>query len=301
MGLNPGIPATGTTGVRPPRDENRVSLRLELLMWGTDATGKGFRATAETVDVSIVGARVLLPSHEVAVETIVGVQYKGQKCRCRVIWRGRPGFPDEGQIGIRCVDEAECPWAEIVTLKTIGNKSPLGDAARAERRQAPRYPCSQIVDVRRTEDNFSGSAKVTDISLRGCYLETMSPWAMGTDVMITFHIEDVKIPVIGVVRTIHPAMGNGIEFTKITPEAYQGLEKFVLRLAHQGTNQKLGPAQENAAVEKKAPVVEAPTRQSALEMQLKALVELLEKKSLLSKSELREMELDISLREEPEN
>jgi hypothetical protein len=63
----------------------------------------------------------------------------------------------------------------------------------------------------------------TDVSGNGCY-ETILPLAVGTTLRVEFWIDDEKISTSAVVRTSDPGVGNGVEFTGMTPDTKQRLQ-----------------------------------------------------------------------------
>lgn len=55
--------------------------------------------------------------------------------------------------------------------------------------------------------------RLTDISAGACYLETASPFAAGTPVLLSIRAVDKEYLLDGVVRASHPQRGMGVEFT----------------------------------------------------------------------------------------
>jgi hypothetical protein len=90
-------------------------------------------------------------------------------------------------------------------------------AQRQERRRHQRVKMRVRVDVTPAGRKFATKADTSDISLGGCYIETMFPLAKGTEVEITLHIGEGVLAV-GKVMTCDPNIGNGIMFTNILPE-----------------------------------------------------------------------------------
>ncbi len=275
--------------------EPRIQVRLQFKIWGTDSDGKPFWETAFTRDVSRVGARLAPIARAVAADEIIGVQYLDRKCRCRVVWVGKAGTPEQGQIGIRCVDEADCPWSEVVISERKGGSDSTGAADGAttaertwpavDRRASPRYRCTGTVRMQRVSDSVAVSAQLADISLEGCYAETMSPLPVGSDLNLILAVGGQEIPVVGVVVTCHATMGNGIRFTKISTEARQGLQTLIASLAEPNSTVCSGvagtPSSGNGAEGKPVPQVPVETR-------LEALLDVLERKSILNRKELLE-------------
>jgi hypothetical protein len=64
----------------------------------------------------------------------------------------------------------------------------------------------------------------TDVSGNGCYVETILPLALGTTLRVEFWIDQEKISTSAIVRTSDPGVGNGVEFTGLTPDTKQRLQ-----------------------------------------------------------------------------
>jgi hypothetical protein len=65
----------------------------------------------------------------------------------------------------------------------------------------------------------------TDISGRGCYVETLLPLPFGTNVNVSFWMESEKITTTGVVRASDPGVGMGIEFTGLDPATQERFQR----------------------------------------------------------------------------
>jgi hypothetical protein len=127
------------------------------------------------------------------------------------------------QAGLQLVDGEQCLWtkelAEGETSLTPAPKDPLKTNRRFERLKL-RFP----LELR---DETSGSrmqTNATDISGRGCYVETLLPLARGTELNISFWVESSKIDTIGVVRTSDGGVGMGIEFIGLDLDIQQHLQ-----------------------------------------------------------------------------
>jgi hypothetical protein len=67
----------------------------------------------------------------------------------------------------------------------------------------------------------------TDISGNGCYVESILPLAIGTNLRVDFWIESEKFTTSAVVRTSDPGVGMGIEFIGLTPETKQRIQAYL--------------------------------------------------------------------------
>ncbi|MFI5089671.1 MAG: PilZ domain-containing protein [Terriglobales bacterium] len=270
-----------------PLRELRIPMQLEVRVWGMDSMGKPFSQTARTVDISGQGARLAGITGPKQLGDVLGVQYGNQKARFQVVWVGSNGTADQGQIGITCLDAGRCIWTEA--LKEAPNQfgqgpeilSPdatvaapvpaVGGAAQAERRRYPRYACSGGVKLGKEGTDLSTWARLSDIGLGGCYVELMSTLPLQTPVEVAIEMDDLKIHGRGVVRTTHPSVGNGIAFTQMTADDWQRLNQLIARLASPTPREQPPPA--------------VPAADPDIAQPLQVLLELLEKKGVLTRDE----------------
>jgi len=108
-----------------------------------------------------------------------------------------------------------------------------------------------------------------------------------TEVHLTLDVDKHHIAAMGVVRTYHPAMGNGVEFTQLAPDHMQRLEQLLASLA---TPYDPAPA----AISSKSPngvagVISSSESTRLLEAQMEALLKLLEQKAILNRDELLQL------------
>lgn len=238
-----GIPATD------PLRELRVHLQLEVRVWGIDVLGKPFSQTARTVEISALGARLAGLKH-VQTGDVIGLQYAAAKARFRVVWIGEPGTDQAGTVGVECVEPGKCIWLAVLEEKagTAAAATPtftpalppgIPPAAHAEetgewpacdRRRYPRFPCFGSLHLKQIGTDFETVQKLTDVSLGGCYGESMAPLARDTIVDMVLEVCGEHVPVRGMVRTCHPSMGNGIGFTQVAPEQWKKLVRVIRQL-----------------------------------------------------------------------
>jgi PilZ domain len=230
------------------RREPRVELSFEVKAWGLDRHGKPFVQHARTLDITKAGAK-LIGVDCVNVGEIIGVQNGDQKARFKVVWVGRENTPKAGQIGIHCLepektiftpaknapDETEREFfprsAMESSFERVKNPRPVRKDAAASRRKHPRYPCTGGVELRQNENGPPAWGNISDISLTGCYVETMATLAVGS--MVHFHLRTHNLEVRGrgVVKTSHHAVGIGLGFSYLTEENQQTLEFLIGTLA----------------------------------------------------------------------
>ena len=70
----------------------------------------------------------------------------------------------------------------------------------------------------------------TDVSGRGCYIETMLPLARGTELSISFWIESERVDTTAIVRACDGGVGMGIDFTGLDVKSQERLQRYLERL-----------------------------------------------------------------------
>jgi c-di-GMP-binding flagellar brake protein YcgR len=66
----------------------------------------------------------------------------------------------------------------------------------------------------------------SDLSVVGCYIETIFPFPLGTKLELKLQLDDTVLA-LGTVVTSDPQVGNGIEFTRMLPEDMEQLKTFL--------------------------------------------------------------------------
>ncbi|HSB74622.1 MAG TPA: PilZ domain-containing protein [Terriglobales bacterium] len=96
-----------------------------------------------------------------------------------------------------------------------------------DKRPATRYDFRCEAQFCKRGSNAPLRGFLSDISLSGCYFETLTPEPVGTPVEVFFQASGVRVRLPGVVRVVHPSMGMGIEFAELPSEAAKGLQVLV--------------------------------------------------------------------------
>jgi hypothetical protein len=217
------------------RKHVRVKNVLPIRCWGTDATGKPFVEVAHTLDVSHKGVRVGGFTALVAVGDVVNVQYRHRKAKFEVAWVGRPGSSRNAQIGIRCLEAAKDIFSLGLTDKQIVDDYEVLESKRkrehVESRTHTRFNATGGADLLTVATHEGSWGQLADISRGGCYLSTLNPLNVGLEVELLLQSNDVRVNAYGTIRTCHPGVGMGIEFTAFrAPMDKESLEGLVQRL-----------------------------------------------------------------------
>ena len=95
-----------------------------------------------------------------------------------------------------------------------------------ERRRYPRVKAKIPIEL-----ICSGKAQMRtatdEISLCGCYIETMFTMDIGTKLGLVFSLNQERVGANGIVATKHPQVGNGIDFIDMAPEGRLKLSEFI--------------------------------------------------------------------------
>ena len=100
-----------------------------------------------------------------------------------------------------------------------------------DRRRYPRVKANVSVELRTTENANPSRVSIVEISLCGCYIETMFTMALGEKAFLTLWLNEQSIRTTAVVATRHPQVGNGFEFIDILPEDRLRLSEFIRELS----------------------------------------------------------------------
>jgi hypothetical protein len=214
--------------------EQRLEIEgLPVKVWGLSAEGRPFVLNSLAHEVSYRGARLGGITCKIALGETIGVQYGSQKGRFRVVWIADPTPEKAGQVGIRSLEDA-CIWEAELAYFSMDSSSDKSDplaAARRDRRQYPRFRCPGNVQVSRAESAHHVWAKLGDLSLGGCYIDTPVPEPVGSKLRLVVHIQENKIFASGEVRTCVPALGMGVQFTSFESGSRELLKQVVDRLS----------------------------------------------------------------------
>lgn len=192
---------------------------VPVRIWGTDVDGKPFSQLAHTLDITSSGARVGGMRVLLNARDVVWLQCRHRKSQFRVVWTGRPGGSREHQVGIECIEAERNIWG----LELEGEQAmdpyeapePAGENLGKEHRRHIRYSVSGRVEVRNPYASSGGfTAQLGDVSMGGCYIQTPSPWPIASPVRLAFRIGKFEVVMRGMVRTHHPDVGMGVEFTE---------------------------------------------------------------------------------------
>lgn len=101
-----------------------------------------------------------------------------------------------------------------------------------ERRKTPRFKVSVPVEIHTETSAAPLHCATSDLSLGGCYIESMYPFPAGTSLELKLEAGGTHIISANVV-TCDPQFGNGIQFLRMLPEDRVALSNFLDAAAKQ--------------------------------------------------------------------
>ena len=92
------------------RRDSRIDTTLPVCIWGLDSYSHPFMQIASVRIISSLGAVLQNVRPKIKPGEILDVQYDGQKAQFRVIWVGRTGTLEAGEIGLERLPEEPYIW-----------------------------------------------------------------------------------------------------------------------------------------------------------------------------------------------
>jgi hypothetical protein len=102
---------------------------------------------------------------------------------------------------------------------------------KADRRHFPRYPFvaySEVTDLKRPDVHIR--ARTSDLAREGCYVDTITPFDVGTDVTVKIVKNEQTLAVNGRVFYSSAGMGMGIRFAPMQPAKRHLIERWIMEL-----------------------------------------------------------------------
>jgi len=96
-----------------------------------------------------------------------------------------------------------------------------------ERREYSRYLVGLAIEIKEVSNSFHLRSTTTDVSLGGCYVGTIYPLAVGSQIHFTMRVADENVKGRGSVQTCHPGVGMGIQFIDLPSEDRLRLDEYL--------------------------------------------------------------------------
>ena len=114
-------------------------------------------------------------------------------------------------------------------------------AKPGNRRTQDRHACCLGAEVYRSGVPVPNRCSLTDISSGGCYIEMPTPFPAGTRVEIVVRAEQMKIRVHGVVQSVHPGFGMGVQLALKTSEDHDHVQSLIRLLEESARESEVTP------------------------------------------------------------
>lgn len=216
------------------RKETRIPAVLPVRIYGMDAAGKPFGANVVTLNVSKGGALLANVNVPLDLGDMIGLQRGVTRAKFRVVRLGKKGTMSQGQVGVKCLEpgknifglEEDKPVSDLQEMEAVQRRNVDGKG-HGERRAAVRHECDIGAHLTVVDTEINLWSRCTDISEGGCYVESRSPFNVGTRLNITLFLEPEHLVLPAVVRTSFAGMGCGLQFLFATPEQKEQLIGFL--------------------------------------------------------------------------
>jgi c-di-GMP-binding flagellar brake protein YcgR len=96
-----------------------------------------------------------------------------------------------------------------------------------DRRAHPRTKVSVQTELHLTDKDTPMREQTSDLSLGGCYIETMITIPVGTRLDVALWLGEEKVTINAIVVTCYPQVGNGIQFLAMPPAVRNQVRSFL--------------------------------------------------------------------------
>jgi hypothetical protein len=100
-----------------------------------------------------------------------------------------------------------------------------------DRRAAERFPLMLVAEIVPASGGAQLHARTSDVSRTGCYVDTLNPMPMGTQVRIRLTGAREVFETTAKVVYVSPGLGMGIQFEEIAPLPLDTLDRWLSDVA----------------------------------------------------------------------
>lgn len=202
---------------------------LLVRVWGMGANGRAFFQNVYARNLTAQGGLLSGIDHPLNQGDVIGVQLNEKKARFRIVSVRDLGLPQKIQAEVQLLNGQECPWKELAGAEfSVVSTSSRPDNKRRFDRLKIRFP----IEIRDSRGGGSPmQTNASDISGRGCYVESLVPLPLGTPLNVTFWMDGEKVNTAAVVRTSDPGVGMGIEYLELPSATQERFQKMLEKLA----------------------------------------------------------------------
>lgn len=160
-------------------------------------------------------------------------------------------------------------------------------AESAERRESVRFAVSASADMLELRTRTRLSGRASDLGAGGCYVDTVTPFPVGTSVVLNLTSENRNVHAMANVVYAHTGMGMGLAFAEMTPTQKANLSNWLRELSGEPPKHE-EPCEADVPYlqEATAPEPGAGNKTARLLDAMQELVSLLESKRVLTEAEV---------------
>jgi hypothetical protein len=118
-----------------------------------------------------------------------------------------------------------------MSLGTENESVGHGESVALERRRYARFPLVAFVEALEPKSNSQISGRTSDVSLGGCYVDTINPFPEGTVIRISLTKEKVSFEANAKVVFSQVGMGMGVAFTSAEKTQCRIYQKWIDQLS----------------------------------------------------------------------
>lgn len=160
-------------------------------------------------------------------------------------------------------------------------------AESTERRKSPRFAMSASAEMLELRTRTRLIGRASDLGAGGCYIDTVTPFPVGTSLVLNLKSEGHNIHAMANVTYAHSGMGMGLAFAEMTPTQRGNLAAWLRELGGEAPKPQAAseadmPFLQEATVQQGV----ADAKRPALLDALQELVSLLGNKRVLSEEEV---------------
>jgi len=100
-----------------------------------------------------------------------------------------------------------------------------------ERRQWGRHTVSAIAQVVDVRSGMRLNTRASDLSMGGCYIDSMTPLPVGTEIRVRLLRDKKVIEVNGTVTYSHAGLGMGVSFSEASAEDRAEIEDWITEIS----------------------------------------------------------------------
>jgi DNA-binding response OmpR family regulator len=159
----------------------------------------------------------------------MAIQFKGRKAKESML---------RFVLTLPGIDEQLELWGEMAWE---GNSDQVGvrfkNLTENQRNTLRNWLNSQLPEVE--PDDPPVACRLTELSLRACYLKTNAPFPASTRVILSIRTNAAELRASGIVRITHPEFGMGVEFLQASPEQEAQSQSLIEALRASGESPEL--------------------------------------------------------------